>query len=254
MSDVGIPRKGRNAGMALEQELDVGAEFIVDLLNGMGKTAAKTGENFDEVSSYASSIDFVEMQDTGRANPRPVFTDFSVGGTQLIGGRNDFGEADVVYRGIDNIAEQYLEEKPISEDQSLLEYAEEVAINRGYSLDALYTEDEEERWVKWGLMNSNFDQAVSTVLYPSEFENLSGVALDRIGVDAEMEAFSEYAESNGYAGLDEEEVVYESPNEVAGMYMWVSGSTADEVSEEGLDKEQVPGFRSKLGRFQRCRE
>lgn len=253
MNDVGIPRKGRNAGLALEQELDVGAEFVVDLLNGMGKTAAKTGENFDEVSGYASSIDFVEMQDTGRANPRPVFTDFLVGDTRLIGGRNVFGEADVVYRGIDNIAEQYLEEKPISEDQSLLEYAGAVAVDRGYSLDALYSDDEE-RWVKWGLMNSNFDQTVSKVLYPSEFENLSEVALDRIGVDAEMEAFSEYAESNGYAGLDEEEVVFESPEEVAGMYMWVSGSTADEVSEEGLDKEPVPGFRSKLGRFQRCRE
>lgn len=250
MSDVGIPRKGRNAGVALEQELD-DARFIVDLLNGVGKKAAKTGEDLDAVADRVSTRDSLEMRDTGRDFPRPVFSEISAGERRLVGGRNDFGEADTVYRGIDNIAEQYLDQKPISEDQSLLEYAEEVAGDRGYSLDTLYSDDEEDRWVKWGLTNNDLDCPVATVLYPCKFENLSEAALDRIDVDAEMETFSEYAESNGYAGLDEEEIVYEAPEEVAGMYMWVSGNTANKL---GLDKEQVPGFRSKLGRFQRCRE
>jgi hypothetical protein len=250
VSDVGIPRKGRNAGVALEQELDVGAKFIVNLLNGMGKEAAKTGENFDEVSSYASSIDFIEMQDTGRDYPRPVFNEFSLDGTRLIGGGNDFGDADIVYRGLDSITEDYLDQKLIREEKSLIEYTEEVADCNGYELEELYG-DEEARWVKWGLMNNSLQPSASKVLYPCEFENLSEAALDRIDVDAEMETFSEYAESNGYAGLDQEEIVYEASEEVAGMYMWVSGNTADEI---GLDKEQVPGFRSKLGKFQRCKD
>jgi len=247
MSDVGIPRKGRNAGVALEQELDLGVGFIVDLLNGYGKNAAKTGENLNEVKALVGEIDFVEMADTGRPYQRPVFTEFESNDSKLVGGSNDFGDCTSVYRGIDNVAEQYLGTKDISEDQSLENYVEEVADDVGYSLEDLYG-DEEDRWVKWGLMNNSLDSSVSTVLYPEEFENLSQEAVNRYGLqDANLVSFSEYSAKEGIDYSDEEKMIYEAPNDVAGVYMWVSGNTARET---GLEIEPAEGFRSKLGRFE----
>lgn len=247
MSEIGIPRKGRNAAIALEHELDVGAGFIVDLLNGYGKTAAKTGENLAQVEELVDGIDFVEMEDTGRLYQRPVFTEFDSCEKKIVGGVNDLGDCNVIYRGLDTAAEQYLEENNISKDQSLEDYVSVVANKFGYSLEELYG-DEDDRWVKWGLMNSSLDNSVSKVLCSKEFENLGRETADRYGLeDYEIDSFSKYGSEQGIEYSDEEELIYEAPSDVAGVYMWVSGNTAEDM---GLEVDPVEGFRSKLGRFE----
>lgn len=248
MSEIGIPEKGRNAGIALEQELDIGAGFVVDLLNGEGKRAAKTGENLGPVRSMVDHVGFVEMRDTGRAYPRPVFTEISMEEQDLVGGANDFGDSEVVYVGIDRAAERYLDEIEIEEGEALKDYVEDIAGSEGYSLEQLYS-DEKDRWVKWGLMNNSLEEDISKLLYPEEFENLGQAAAQRICIEPVLQTYSDYSEQNGMDLTDEEELIYRAPKDVAGLYMWVTGKTADEVGEEGLEKRQVEGFQSKLGKF-----
>lgn len=246
MSRIGIPVKGRNAGVALEQELDIGAEFIVELLNGKGKKAAKTGQEIQIVEDYVDQIGFLEMRDTGRPYNRPVFTEFDLGNETIVGGENNFGELEKVYKGIDRLVEEKLDQKSIREEQGLVEYAQEVAQGEEYDLEEVYGDDEG-RPVTWGLMNDTFDQEITTVVYPEEFANLSEEIIERSqikGVDTY--SFQDYASKDGLDLEDEEELIYEAPSEVAGIYMWVTGNTA---KQKGLETLEVDGFKSKLGKF-----
>ena len=242
-SIVGVPQKGRNAGIALREELDrEDTDEILDILNGRGKKAAKTGEGFKQIWKEVKDYDFIDLEDTGRNFPRPVFTELldsrdRVKGFSGAALEQDF---DSFYQGFDQLIEENYSVEEISRDFEDL--AQEVAEENGYCLDEKY-EDE----VKWAAMNTELEAEPDTVLIPEEFPTIGKAAADNYwSSDFEYRTFQDYAADNGLSQR-EEGILGQSPQEVAGAYMYVSGGTA---RQEGVEYEPVPGFKSRLGRLE----
>lgn len=136
---VGIPKKGRNAGKALREELDdKQAEDIIGLLNGKGKEAAKTGANFTDIWKEVKKRNDLKLKDAGRKFPRPVFTNLITSEKKLFG-YNDTpldSNFDCFYQGIDRVVEENFTSDEISRDFKNL--AEEVVGSNLYSLEQSY--------------------------------------------------------------------------------------------------------------------
>lgn len=240
---VGVPEKGRNAGIALGEELDrEDTDEILDILNGRGKTAAKTGQGFTEICEEVKDYDFIELGDTGRAFPRPVFTSLVDQGEKVTGYDKAALEQgfDRFYQGFDRLIEENCSIEEISQDFEDL--AAEVAAEERYSLNRKYGDD-----VKWSAMNTDLEAEPETVLIPEEFPTVGMAAAEKYWENVpEYRTFRDYRQ-----GVDEEQILAESPVEIAGIYMVVSGTTAEEA---GLAYEPVPGFESRLARFTRKSE
>ncbi|MFP4038505.1 MAG: hypothetical protein ACLFTA_01835 [Candidatus Nanohaloarchaea archaeon] len=236
-----VPEKGRNAGIALEQELseEFDTEFILDVLNGVGKLYAKRGLNRHWVERAVERLESVEFKDTGRNFRRPVFTsaeleDKTVESYQA----NPVNSTpDEFYQGFDHLVEENYSTQEIN--KSFNEVVEETAAENGYQLVEVLGDE-----VKWGAMNTDLETEPETVLIPQEFQSLGIAAAERYwNSTPDYSTFSEYR-----SNADEEEILAESSEEVAGVYMFVSGNTAEEA---GLEYEAVNGMTSRLGRFQR---
>lgn len=239
MSDekvIGVPEKGRNAGIALRQEEVENAEFIIDVLNGAGKRYAKRATDRFWIEKTVKDLECVELKDTGRPFRRPVFTKTWNDGELLTSYEDPLeDDLDTFYQGLDRFVEQQGLE--LSRDMSLYEEVAEEAENTGYSVDGLYGEP-----VSWSAMNTDLGTEPETVLLPDEFPELGrAVAEEYWDSEPDYSLFSEF-------GDDEEEVLADTADEVAGVYMVVSGGTADNY---GLEYDTVPGFGSRLARFER---
>lgn len=98
-------------------------------------------------------------------------------------------------------------------------------------------------------MNIDLEVNPETVLIPKEFSSIGKAVADKYwSSEPEYQTFIEYAEENNYSSETEEEILGETPEEVAGAYMYVSG---DSASEQDLEYESITGFESKLGRFEK---
>ncbi|MFB6203158.1 MAG: hypothetical protein ABEK01_01555 [Candidatus Nanohaloarchaea archaeon] len=225
---IGVPRKGRNAGVALREELPEGydADYILDLLNGRGKKAAKTGEGIDEVRDEVRNYDFIEMEDTGRPYERPVFTSLRTGDT-VIEARDPDRSYDRFYSGLDEIVEEnYAPEQVDGDLEALAEEATDADIQEVYG-------DE----VKWGALAPDLDAEYGEVLVPEQFSSLGEGLAQEYWEDPDI----------GYFPSDASEEEYLAENDTAGVYMFVSGGTAEDA---GLEYEQIDGAVSRLGRFE----
>lgn len=251
-SSIGVPQKGRNAGIALGEELNrEDTDEILDILNGRGKIAAKTGEGFTEIWKEVKDYDFIELRDTGRKFPRPVFTELkqSSGKVRGFSGAALEQDFDKFYQGFDRLIEDQYSVEEISKDFEDL--AREAADDEGYKLTSSLGYGEEDRCVKWAAMNTDLQTEPDTVLIPEEFPSIGkAVAENFWSSDPEYQTFQDYAVENGVSELDEEEILERTQEQVAGAYMYVSGGTA---REEGVEYEPVPGFKSRLGRFENVR-
>lgn len=244
-SSIGVPEKGRNAGIALREELerdDIGE--ILDILNGKGKKAAKTGEGFTEIWKEVGDYDFIELRDTGRNFPRSVFTELVDSGEKV----SSYSESpleqdfDRFYQGLDRIIEENYSFKKIS--RGFEDIVTEIAQEEGYRLTESYGDE-----VKWGVMNTSLSVEPETVLLPAEFKNIGkAVAENYWENDPDYLSFQEYREECNMPITGEEEILAETPENVSGAYMFVSGDTAEEA---GLEYKQLPGFTSKLGVFEK---
>jgi len=241
---IGVPEKGRNAGIALREELPerYDTEYILDVLNGAGKKYAKNGLNRLWIERAVDKLDSVEFRDTGRNFRRPVFTKVQLEDARVESYQQDplELEADRFYQGFDELIEQNYSAGEISTDFEDL--VEEVAEEEGYELDQVYGDE-----VKWGVMNTDLDVDPETVLVPEEFQEIGQAAAESYwGAETECLSFNDYLEGSK---LEEEELLAETPEEVAGAYMFVSGDTAEEA---GLEYEAVNGMVSRLGRFEKA--
>lgn len=241
---VGVPEKGRNAGIALREELTRDdTEEILDILNGRGKEAAKTGEDFTEIWKEAKNYDFIRLKDTGRAFPRPIFTEIRVSDKTI----RSYKESptkdnfDRFYQSFDQMIEENCSPEEITRDFEDL--ARDVASREGYELEKIFGDE-----VKWAAMNNCLEAEPETVLLPEDFPSLGqAVVYSYWDIQPDYTTFQDYAKENGFSGMDEEELISETPTEVAGIYVFVSGGTAD---DQDLEYEAVPGFTSQLGLFQ----
>ncbi len=238
---IGVPEKGRNAGTALREELpgEYDKDYILDVLNGVGKMYAKTGLNRHWIERAVVKLDCVDFKDTGRAFNRPVFTETGFGDVKIQSfDQNPLAfNPDRFYQGFDWLVEGNYTADEI--DRPFEELIEETAEEKGYRLEEAYGDE-----VKWGVMNTDLNVVPETVLLPDEFQSVGKTAAERYwDSDPDYISFSDFADFG-----EEEELLAEIPKEVAGVYMFVSGSSAEDV---GLDYEAVEGMTSRLGRFER---
>lgn len=241
---IGVPEKGRNAGIGLREELDRDdTGEILDILNGRGKTAAKTGEGFMDIWKDVQEYDLIELKDTGRDFPRPVLTDISISGGKIeTTDKNPLeSEFDRFYQGFDQMIEENYGIKKINRDFNRL--SNDVAEKNGYKVAETFGDK-----VKWGVMNTNLDINPEKVLIPDEFKTIGkAVAENYWDNNPDYATFSEYANEENLDTSEEEQILTDSPEDVGGSYMYVSGKTAEEA---GLDYESIPGFESRLGQFE----
>lgn len=241
---VGVPNKGRNAGIALRNELDRNdTDEILDILNGRGKEASKTGEGFSDICKDVQNYNFIELDDTGRKFPRPIFTELESSKKEIKSWEKEpvNSDFDRFYQGFDQVIEENYDAGDISKGFESL--AEDVAEQNGYEIVETYGDT-----VNWGVMNSNLNINPDLVLLPEEFQTVGrAVAESYWGDNLNYTTFSSYANENNLEKADEEEILSKSPEEVGGSYMFVSGNTADEA---GLEKYSEPGFESELGKFE----
>lgn len=247
---IGIPEKGRNAGIALEKELpdSVDTQHVLDILNGSGKHYAKTGENQEFIQNEVEQLDFIETKHTGREYPRPVFTEIQLTDKEVTSFeenqvlQNDFQR---LYRGLDRLVETNYDPCEI-EANSFQNLGRRLAAENGYEITETYGDE-----VKWTAMNTNLEQEPDTFLYPEEFEKISRAVQKEVYEEAEPDylTFDEYIDQNNLEkGIDEEEILAETQDNVAGAYMYVSGGTADDYN---LEFNKLPGFTSRLARFEK---
>jgi histidyl-tRNA synthetase len=104
--------------------------------------------------------------------------------------------------------------------------------------------------VQWAAMGRDgaVPAAPTSVLVPSGFQRLgralAGRSFERVG---RVETYAGYAQRTQVPFEDEEQLLADAPEGVAGIYMTVSGSTA---AEYGLGVEPVDGGVSRLGVFE----
>ncbi len=241
---IGIPEKGRNAGIALREELDrEDTEEILDILNGRGKTAAKTGKGFKEVWNEVQQYDFIELKDDDRLFPRPFFKELETSNKVIssYSGNPVEEEFDRFYQGFDQLIEENYKVEEITRDFE--ELVKDAAEENSYKVGETYGDT-----VNWGVMNTNLEFTPETVLIPEEFQRIGkAVAENYWDANPEYTTFSEYSSSQGIESVEEEEILAETPEEVAGSYMFVSGGTAEDA---GLRYEPINGFESRLGQFE----
>lgn len=242
---VGVPEKGRNAGVALSEELERDdVDEILDVLNGEGKEAAKTGKNFRRVEEKAKSYNCVELKDTGRRFPRPVFTDYKNNGQNIESFTERPLEKDfqTFYRGFDLIIEEHYDEQQINKGFEQL--AQQIVDERDYNLERTYGDR-----VKWAAMNTDLDEEPETVLIPEEFPSIGKAAAQKYwGGNTECQTFQEYKSENDLQSQSEEKTLRKTPESTSGVYMYVSGKTA---RAQNLQYEPITGFESQLGKFQK---
>lgn len=232
---VGVPEKGRNGGIALRKEGIENADLIVDVLNGVGKLYAKTGKNRHWIEKMVDSLDSVELKDRDRPFRRPVFTQKELEDTVIRSYSEPLEEGlDSFYQGLDRFAEQ--QNLELTGEKSLYEEVAEEAGRRGYMIDELYGDP-----VSWAAINTDLGKEPEKVLLPDEFPDLGrSVAQNYWDESPEYGFFSEF-------GVEEEQTLAETSDEVAGVYMVVSGGTAEDYD---LEYDAVPGFGSRLARFE----
>ncbi|MFB6108696.1 MAG: histidine--tRNA ligase [Haloplanus sp.] len=244
-----VPEKGRNATYAIERELgdrSYDTDWLGDIINDTGKRAAKTGEGFEQIREQVENLDVLTLKYTGRLKRRPVLGDIELTDT-VIRGYESPREAWQLgctrfYAGLDVVIEELLKE---GEPVDVREGFESVVVDRMY--DHGYELAEElGHAVKWGVMTGDEEmpERPVTVLVPESFERL-GAALAEAYWDAPVtiRTFEAYAEERGTPRRDEEALLADADPGVAGIYMYVSGSTAD---EHGLTYEPIDGAVSKL--------
>ncbi len=243
---IGVPEKGRNAGMALREELPPGydVDFLLDVLNGGGKNFARRGADINWVAEAVAELDCVEFRDTGSPFPRPIFTQIQLDGKLITSYEENPLEKDFdrFYQGLDQIVEEDCSVNRICE-KSFEDLAKEIAEEENYLLEDFYGKE-----VKWGVMNTDLDAEPEAVLMPENFPNLGIAAVDKYWDKIpKYLRFEDYTGGNGIDTWDEEEILANTSEEVAGVYMFVSGKTAEDA---GLEYEALPGFNSRLGRFE----
>jgi histidyl-tRNA synthetase len=263
-----VPEKGRNTGVALERELasePYDVTWLRDIINGRGKRAAKTGVGFEDLAEQVHRIREagkggrdgalqLGLKHFGRLESRPVFESLELTRKTLQGyeSPSDAWQGDCArfYAGFDVLVEDLLWEGADVELASGFETAIGAAMaERGYELV-----DTTGSRVRWAIMHRSapIPEEPRLVLLPEEFPRLGRALAARYWgrelPESAFETYESYAKRHDDAGADEEALLAEAPAGVTGVYMYVSGSTAD---EHGLAYEQVPGATSELGVFER---
>ena len=257
-----VPEKGRNAYTALRRELDgepLEAAWLREVIDERGKRAAKTGAGYEDVREQVAFVNDISttadgstlqlgFRDYGRLNPRPVFEAAQLTTRRVEGYESPAdayrGGASRFYAGYDELLEELLAD----DDQRLGGFEETVTTameTYGYErVDALGDP------VQWAAMarEGSVPARPTTVLVPSGFERL-GRALARRAFERveRVETYASYAQRRDVPFEDEEQLLADAPESVAGIYMTVSGSTA---AEYGLGVEPVEGGVSRLGVFE----
>lgn len=259
-----IPEKGRNSSVALRRELEesngIKAEWLLDIINGKGKRAAKTGFGYEKLENQVDSLNSpggtrkrvgvqLRMKPSGRLKPRPVFDSLEFTDRRLEGyeSPSDAWQAGVsrFYAGYDVLIEDLLRETdPLPVERGFETVVREEMTERGYELIDRMGAD-----VKWAVMyrGDRIPDRPEKVLVPEKFIRLGSVLVQRYwGRDFPTQTFKSYAQQHDLVELDEETILAHAADGVAGVYMYVSGSTAD---ENELTYEQIEGAVSNLGRF-----
>ena len=257
-----VPEKGRNAYTALRRELDgepLEAAWLREVIDERGKRAAKTGAGYEDVREQVAFVNDISttadgstlqlgFRDYGRLNPRPVFEAAELTTRRVEGYESPAdayrGGASRFYAGYDELLEELLAD----DDRRLGGFEETVTTameTYGYErVDALGDP------VQWAAMarEGSVPARPTTVLVPSGFERL-GRALARRAFERveRVETYASYAQRRDVPFEDEEQLLADAPESVAGIYMTVSGSTA---AEYGLGVEPVEGGVSRLGVFE----
>lgn len=247
-----VPEKGRNARLALERELADEAydtEWLADLINERGKRAAKTGEGVEEVAEYVDAVeDLLSLNYYGRAADRPVFNQIEFTNRRVEGYESPDeawrNGATRFYAGFDELLETALRRGDGVEVADGFEAAVRAVVeDHGYDLEARLGDE-----VTWAAMAVDaVPDRPATVLVPEAFREL-GTALADVAFEAvgDVRTFEDRAEAVGRPDADEEALLADAGPDVAGVYMYVSGATAD---AHGLARRPVPGAVSRLGVF-----
>jgi histidyl-tRNA synthetase len=260
-----VPEKGRNAYTALTHELDgepLHAEWLRSIIDDRGKRAAKTGVGFEAVREQVAFLNDVSTTDSGstlrlgfrdygRLKPRPVFEAAELTSRRIEGYESPSdawrGGATRFYAGYDEILEELLrEDRTLSLSDGFAGTIESRLGEFGYELtDELGSE------VTWAAMarDGELPERPDIVLVPEAFRllgtQLAGMAFADIG---RIETYGEYTRATeGISFDDEEQVLADAPSGVAGIYMYVSGSTAESF---GLAVQPIDGAISRLGIFE----
>ncbi|ERH09662.1 MAG: hypothetical protein J07HX64_01423 [halophilic archaeon J07HX64] len=191
-----IPEKGRNSGVALRRELDesngIETEWLLDIINGKGKRAAKTGFGYEKLESQVDSLNSpsdtrkrvgvqLRMKPSGRLKPRPVFDGLEFTDRRLEGyeSPSDAWQAEVskFYAGYDVLIEDLLRETDsLSVERGFETVVREAMTQRGYELT-----DQMGSAVKWAVMYNGecIPDRPSKVLVPEKFIRLGAVLTRR---------------------------------------------------------------------------
>lgn len=236
---IGVPEKGRNAGVALRTELpeEYETDYLLDVLNGAGKLYAKKGLNRRYIERAVAQLEGVEFKEVDRNFKRPVLNEVELEDKQLKSIDSDplREEFDRFYQGLDCLVEENLDSDQI--EDSLYQEAVELADEQGYRIRELLGDE-----VKWSALGTELEQP-DQVLIPEEFSSIGKAAAESYWSDQpDYRNFRDISKS-----MDEEEILAETGDEVAGIYMFVSGNTAE---ENGLEYEAIPGFTSRLAVFE----
>lgn len=260
-----IPEKGRNSSVALRRELDesngIETEWLLDIINGKGKRAAKTGFGHEKLENQVDGLNSpsgvrkrvgvqLRMKPSGRLKPRPVFDSLEFTDRRLEGyeSPSDAWQAGVskFYAGYDVLIEDLLRETDsLPVERGFETVVQEAMTQRGYELT-----DQMGSAVKWAVMYKGeyIPDRPRKVLVPEAFTRLGSVLVQLYwGREFPTQTFTSYAQQHDLVELDEEEILAQAADRVVGVYMYVSGSTAD---ENKLTYEQIGGAVSKLGRFE----
>ena len=262
-----VPEKGRNAGDALAHELPAGTydvEWIRTIIDGKGKQAAKTGANFEAVRDQVARLNQLNNEGDnntfqlgfkhfGRIKPRPIFKYIELTDRRIEGYESP---SDAWQQGAARFYGAY---DTIIED--LLAQGSDVDLSEGFEsavTDQLGQRDYERvgaigNEVTWAAMSgaATVPESPDTVLVPASLAELGArLASLHWGADPAVETYEQYARRVDAATTEEEALLADAPKGVAGIYMFVSGSTAE---EHGLAVEPVAGAVSRLGIFESTR-
>ncbi|ERG99704.1 MAG: histidyl-tRNA synthetase [Haloquadratum sp. J07HQX50] len=228
-----LPEKGRNGGYAIERELkgrSYDIDWLSDIINRRGKHAAKTGEGFEEIRQQVNSLDIIDLKYTGRLKPRPVLGQIELTDKVLLGYESP-REAwqrgcQKFYAGTDVVVEQLVKESPDIDITHGFESAViDIMYDRGYELAEKVGHE-----VNWAIMTGceQIPEKPVRVLVPEEFRHLgAALAEEYWDVAISTQTFDSYAEQRGVPHLDEEAILADAEPGIAGVYMFVSGSTVD---------------------------
>ena len=257
-----VPEKGRNAYTALRRELDgepLEAAWLREVIDERGKRAAKTGAGYEDVREQVAFVNDISatadgstlqlgFRDYGRLKPRPVFEAAELTTRRIEGYESPAdayrGGASRFYAGYDELLEELLADGDRRVD-GFEETVTAAMAEYGYRrVDALGDP------VQWAAMarEGSVPARPTTVLVPAGFERL-GRALAEMAFEQleQVETYTSYARRTQLPFEDEEQLLADAPEGVAGIYMTVSGSTA---AEYGLGVAPVDGGVSRLGVFE----